>query len=119
MTSDTGYRCGDEETLMGTPVYVTDRMTDDEMRRFLGRAERLLDELDGYPVDAIHAYGSQGRVGVRVKPGHDPLRNGVLTGTVDGFHVEAVSPINTEWVSIRFQAEDIDTATATIEETDR
>jgi hypothetical protein len=110
MTSYSGYRCGDEETLLGKPVYVTDRMTDDEMRRFLVRAERLLEELDGYPVDSIHAYGSLGRVGVRVKPGHDPLRNGVLTGTVDGFRVEAVSPINTEWVYIRFQDETIETA---------
>lgn len=119
MNADSGYRCGDVEDLADKPVYVTDRMTDDDMRRFLDRAERLLNELDGYPVDSIHAYGSLGRVGVRVKPGHDPLRNGVITETVEGFRVEAVKPISTEWVYIRFQDETIDRPAGTTGEGDQ
>lgn len=102
------YRCNDEETLRGKPVYVHDRMTGDEMRWCLNRAEDLLDELEGYPVESLQAYGSRGLVGVRVKPGHDPLRNGILTSGVEGFRVVAIRPESTDTVYIRFQKIDRD-----------
>lgn len=102
------YRCNDEETLRGKPVYVHDRMTGDEMRWCLDRAEDLLDELEGYPVESLQAYGSRGLVGVRVKPGHDPLRNGIITSGVEGFRVVAIRPESTDTVYIRFQKIDRD-----------
>lgn len=99
----TEWKCGEETSLLGIPVVAKDRMTADEMRFDLVRAEALLDELEGYPVDRITAYGSLGRIGVHVSPGHDPLRNGILTGNVERFDVEAVSPVDDSTVYIRFQ----------------
>lgn len=100
------YCRGDEETLRDKPVYIKKPMTGDGMRLFLERAEQLLDEIDGYPVDCLQAYRHGGRVGVRVKPGHDPLINGIITGNVEGFQVEAVRPVDSGCVYIRFQKTD-------------
>ena len=87
----------------GVKTGVNSRMTEYEMERFRDRAEALLEELDGYEVSRLVAYGSQRRAGVFVDPGHDPLGNGILTGNVEGFETEAVQPVSTTEVFIRFQ----------------
>lgn len=96
-----------ETSLLGIPVTVKEPMTRYEMQQDLERAENLLDELEGYPVDRIVAYGSQGRIGVYAKPGHDPLYNGIIVANIDGFRVDAIRPKDNETVYIRFQDSEV------------
>jgi len=96
----------------GIPVYVNNRMTEYEANRWRARADKLLselrDQLADYEIESLAAYGSARRIGVRLARQHDPLGNGIMVGNVDGFDVEAVSPIDHETAYIRFQEQSDD-----------
>lgn len=88
-------------------VDVNRRMTEYEASKWRDRADRLLEELRNglpdYEIEHLVAYGSSRRIGVRLGRTDDPLRNGIMTGNVEGFDVEAVSPVNHDTVFVRFQ----------------
>ena len=101
------YGVSDIIECAGPPVDVHDRMTKDEVERDLIRVGLLDNQLQELNV-TVQQYGLHGklrRVSAVLKPGHDPLRNGILVGNVDGFSVEAVQPDRggPSAVGIRFQ----------------
>jgi len=88
-------------------VHVNRRMTEYESRRFKYKADRLLSVLDepmrdSYTVHRWVAYGNHSRIGAVMSNDRDPLGNGILVGNFENFSVEAIDPIDTEKVLIRF-----------------
>lgn len=88
-------------------VHVNNRMTEYESRRFKAKADRLLDVLDthfrrNYNIERLVAYGHAKRIGAYMSIDNDPLNNGLIVGNFEDFEVEAVNPVDTDTVYIRF-----------------